>query len=43
MCAWQVGFLTEWQLYAQVLEGGNWKGAMIDKQKLEKMSGMCYA
>ena len=36
----QVGFLTEWQLYAQMLEQDGWKEAKIDKEKLEKMSGM---
>jgi hypothetical protein len=34
-----VGFLTEWQLYAQKLEGGAWReGENIDPAKLEKMS-----
>jgi len=40
-CSLQVGFLTEWQLYAQMLEQDGWKEAKIDKEKLEKMSGMC--
>jgi hypothetical protein len=35
----QVGFLTEWQLYAQQLEGDSWQGNKLDKAKLEKMSG----
>ncbi|KAF7845948.1 hypothetical protein BT93_L5835 [Corymbia citriodora subsp. variegata] len=33
-----VGFLTEWQLYAQKLEGDSWRGESIDKQKIDKMS-----
>jgi hypothetical protein len=33
-----VGFLTEWQLYAQALEGDTWRGAKLEKEKLEKMS-----
>ena len=33
-----VGFLTEWQLYAQALEGGTWKGKRLEKDKIEKMS-----
>lgn len=37
---WQIGFLTEWQLYAQKLEGDNWVGEKLDKSKLDKMSGM---
>lgn len=35
----QIGFLTEWQLYAQKLEGDNWAGEKLDKSKLDKMSG----
>jgi hypothetical protein len=38
MCK-QVGFLTEWQIYAQTLEQDAWKEAKIDKDKLDKMSG----
>ncbi|KAJ5832825.1 hypothetical protein N7474_001136 [Penicillium riverlandense] len=34
-----IGFLTEWQLYAQKLEGDNWAGEKLDKSKLDKMSG----
>lgn len=34
-----VGFLTEWQLYAQQLEGGGWKEGKLEREKLEKMSG----
>lgn len=36
----QVGFLTEWQLYAQKLEGSDWRGEKMDKAKFDKMSGM---
>lgn len=35
----QIGFLTEWQLYAQQVEGDSWIGAKIDQGKLAKMSG----
>lgn len=35
----QIGFLTEWQLYAQKIEGDSWKGEMIDEGKLSKLSG----
>lgn len=38
----QIGFLTEWQLYAQKLEGDAWVGEKLDKSKLDKMSGMLY-
>lgn len=31
--------MTEWQLYAQKLEGDNWAGEKLDKSKLDKMSG----
>ncbi|KAF2011653.1 ACN9-domain-containing protein [Aaosphaeria arxii CBS 175.79] len=33
-----IGFLTEWQLYAQQIEGDTWKGEKMDKQKIDKMS-----
>ncbi|KAI9722422.1 MAG: acetate non-utilizing protein 9 [Chrysothrix sp. TS-e1954] len=33
-----IGFLTEWQLYAQKLEGDAWKGEKMDTSKLDKMS-----
>ncbi|KAF6228155.1 hypothetical protein HO133_007885 [Letharia lupina] len=33
-----IGFLTEWQMYAQNIEGGSWKGEKIDKGKIDKMS-----
>jgi hypothetical protein len=32
--------LTEWQLYAQKLEGDQWAGDKLDQSKLDKMSGM---
>jgi len=35
----QIGFLTEWQLYAQQLEGDQWIGERMDVGKIEKMSG----
>jgi hypothetical protein len=37
---WQIGFLTEWQMYAQKLEGDSWIGERMDVGKIEKMSGM---
>ncbi|RAL16240.1 succinate dehydrogenase assembly factor 3 [Aspergillus homomorphus CBS 101889] len=33
-----IGFLTEWQLYVQKLEGDAWIGEKLDKSKLDKMS-----
>ena len=33
-----VGFLSEWQKYAQDLGTDSWKGAKIDKGKIDKMS-----
>ncbi|PGH18981.1 acetate non-utilizing protein 9, mitochondrial [Helicocarpus griseus UAMH5409] len=33
-----VGFLTEWQIYAQKLEGDTWQGEKLDKAKIDKMS-----
>lgn len=36
----QIGFLTEWQMYAQKLEGDEWRGEVLDKSKIDKMSGM---
>ncbi|KAF7559592.1 hypothetical protein G7046_g4558 [Stylonectria norvegica] len=33
-----IGFLTEWQLYAQKIEGDSWVGDKIDEGKLQKMS-----
>lgn len=35
----QIGFLTEWQLYAQKIEGDSWRGEKLDRGKIEKMSG----
>ncbi|KAI0008901.1 P-loop containing nucleoside triphosphate hydrolase protein [Xylariaceae sp. FL0662B] len=35
-----IGFLTEWQLYAQKIEGDSWVGEKIDPAKVEKMSGL---
>jgi hypothetical protein len=36
----QIGFLTEWQLYAQQIEGDSWRGGRLDRGKVDKMSGM---
>ncbi|KAK3906961.1 succinate dehydrogenase assembly factor 3, mitochondrial [Staphylotrichum tortipilum] len=33
-----IGFLTEWQLYAQKIEGDSWTGEKLDPGKIEKMS-----
>ncbi|CAJ2501026.1 Uu.00g038790.m01.CDS01 [Anthostomella pinea] len=33
-----IGFLTEWQLYAQKVEGDAWVGEKLDPAKVEKMS-----
>ncbi|KAL1883120.1 hypothetical protein VTK73DRAFT_9487 [Phialemonium thermophilum] len=33
-----IGFLTEWQLYAQKIEGDSWIGEKLDPVKVEKMS-----
>ncbi|GKT75743.1 acetate non-utilizing protein mitochondrial [Colletotrichum tofieldiae] len=33
-----IGFLTEWQLYAQKVEGNEWVGEKIDPVKVAKMS-----
>ena len=35
-----IGFLSEWQSYAQQIEGENWRGEKMDKSKIDKMSGM---
>ena len=35
----QIGFLTEWQLYAQKLEGDAWRDERLDGAKIDKMSG----
>lgn len=36
----QIGFLTEWQMYAQKIEGDLWRGEKLDKGKIDKMSGI---
>ncbi|KAH0614322.1 uncharacterized protein H6S33_006208 [Morchella sextelata] len=33
-----VGFLKEWQLYAQKIEGDTWRDEKLDEEKLNKMS-----
>lgn len=33
-----IGFLTEWQMYAQRLEGNSWIGEQMDVGKIDKMS-----
>ncbi|KAK3372474.1 acetate non-utilizing protein 9 [Podospora didyma] len=33
-----IGFLTEWQLYAQKVEGDAWVGEKLDRAKIEKLS-----
>ncbi|KAH0282385.1 ACN9-domain-containing protein [Aureobasidium namibiae CBS 147.97] len=33
-----IGFLTEWQGYAQQIEGEKWRGDKMDKAKIDKMS-----
>ncbi|KAK4648573.1 Bifunctional NAD(P)H-hydrate repair enzyme [Podospora bellae-mahoneyi] len=33
-----IGFLTEWQLYAQKIEGDAWRGEKLDEGKIQKMS-----
>ncbi|MDI1489721.1 MAG: hypothetical protein OHK93_000919 [Ramalina farinacea] len=33
-----IGFLTEWQMYAQKIEGDSWKDEKIDGAKIDKMS-----
>ncbi|OAA64069.1 acn9 family domain containing protein [Cordyceps fumosorosea ARSEF 2679] len=33
-----IGFLTEWQMYAQKIEGDAWIGDKIDEGKLAKLS-----
>lgn len=35
-----IGFLTEWQMYAQKIEGDSWRGEKLDKGKIDKMSGI---
>ncbi|MCJ1261470.1 acetate non-utilizing protein 9 [Lobaria immixta] len=36
--AQQIGFLTEWQMYAQKIEGDAWIGEKLDQAKMDKMS-----
>lgn len=38
----QITFLTEWQLYAQKVEGEAWKGDRLDASVMEKMTGKFY-
>ncbi|KAM0259520.1 hypothetical protein ACHAQJ_003246 [Trichoderma viride] len=33
-----IGFLSEWQMYAQQIEGESWVGEKIDQGKLQKLS-----
>ncbi|KAL8766405.1 MAG: hypothetical protein Q9209_006781 [Squamulea sp. 1 TL-2023] len=33
-----VGFLNEWQRYAQEVEGESWQGSRLDAEKIDKMS-----
>ncbi|KAL8699640.1 MAG: hypothetical protein Q9201_005894 [Fulgogasparrea decipioides] len=33
-----VGFLKEWQMYAQQVEGDSWRGDKLDSEKIDKMS-----
>lgn len=33
-----IGFLSEWQNYAQQIEGDSWRGQKMDKGKVDKMS-----
>jgi hypothetical protein len=35
----QIGFLSEWQMYVQQVEGSSWREGVLDKTKLDKMSG----
>ncbi|KAI1660183.1 P-loop containing nucleoside triphosphate hydrolase protein [Daldinia decipiens] len=37
-----IGFLTEWQLYAQKIEGDSWVGDKLDPEKVAKMSDVCF-
>jgi len=38
----KIGFLTEWQIYAQKLEGDSWLGERMDAGKVDKMSGIAH-
>lgn len=40
LTCFKIGFLTEWQLYAQQIEGEAWVGAKLDPTKVAKMNGM---
>ena len=40
-CLKQIGFLTEWQMYAQKIEGDQWLGERLDDGVIQKMSGTC--
>lgn len=33
-----VGFLTQWQLYAQQLDGDDWKGKKLEREVIDKLS-----
>ncbi|KAJ2983775.1 hypothetical protein NQ176_g464 [Zarea fungicola] len=33
-----IGFLSEWQMYAQKIEGDSWVGEKLDQGKLAKLS-----
>lgn len=33
-----IGFLTEWQLYVQQLEGDEWKGEMLERRVMDRLS-----
>ncbi|GAM83192.1 hypothetical protein ANO11243_011780 [Dothideomycetidae sp. 11243] len=33
-----IGFLSEWQTYAQQIEGDTWRGEVMDRTKIDKMS-----
>ncbi|KAF2760896.1 ACN9-domain-containing protein [Pseudovirgaria hyperparasitica] len=33
-----IGFLSEWQMYAQTIEGNSWRDGRMDKSKVDKMS-----
>jgi hypothetical protein len=35
----QIGFLTSWQLFAQKIEGDEWRGNAIDQHTFDRMSG----
>ena len=41
-CLVQIGFLTEWQMYAQKIEGDGWRGERLDEGVVQKMSGTCH-